>query len=214
MPAPGRRGALGFTLLELLLSLVLVSLMGLITYGLLNLVLKGARHGDAATAQLQRLRIARQIVERSLGSAVPQMLVPGEWPYFVGEAQEVRFLTPVSLQAHNPGGLYHLRLLRAVDEQGRDCLAVEEIKAVAWLKDPDKTESRHFLLKGLTFLRFTYLVGSEEYYTWHVDAQKIMPERVRIELSLADRQAHEWLIPLRVMETKVREGGGEGGEEE
>ncbi len=206
MSALRKPGALGFTLLELLLSLVLVSLMSLISYGLLNLVLKSARHGDAATAQLQQLRIARQIVERSLGSALPQMQGPGLWPYFVGESQEVRFLSPVGLEAHNPGGLYHVRLFSAVDEQGRECLAVEEIKALTWLREPDKVEARHFLLRGLTSLRFTYLAGTEEFYTWHADAQKGLPEKVRLELALTDRQTHEWLIPLRVMETREPEG--------
>lgn len=209
MPLPTRRAASGFTLLELLLALVLVSLLGLVTYGMLNLVIKGARHGDAATAQLQQLRIARHYLERSLGSALPQMQVPGVWPYFVGEAEEVRFLTPVPLQAHDPGGLYHLRFLSAVDEEGRDCLAVEEIKAVTWLKEPDKTETRHFLLRGLTALRFTYLVGAEEFSTWHADTQKILPERVRVELALADRRPHEWLIPLRVMEARKEQPGEE-----
>ncbi len=209
MTACARPRALGFTLLELLLSLVLVSLLGLVLYGMLTLVIRGARHGDAATAQLQQLRIARQYLERSLGSAVPQMQVPGPWPYFVGEAEEVKFLTPVPLQAHIPGGLYHLRFLSAVDEEGRDCLAVEEIKAVTWLQEPEKIEARHFLLRGVTSLRFTYLAGAEEFSTWHADLQKILPERVRVELALADRRPHEWLIPLRVMETKKEQPGEE-----
>jgi len=195
----------GFTLLELLLSLLLVSLLGLAAYGLLHLVIKGSRHGEAATFTLQQLRLARHYLERSLGSAVPQMEGPGEWPYFVGEARELKFLTPVPLQAHIPGGLYHLRVLTAVDEKGRDCLAVEEIKAHTWLKEPDRTETRHFLLTGLTYLRFTYLAGGEEFSTWHADQQKRLPERVRVELALADRQPHQWLIPLRLMETPESE---------
>lgn len=207
MSRASRRRARGFTLLELLLSLALVGLMGLITYGLLNLVLKGSRHSGTATHRLQQLRIARQIVERSLGSALPQMQVPGYWPYFVGEAQQVKFLTPVPLQAHNPGGLYHLRLLTAVDEQGRDCLAVEEIKAVTWLREPDKVETRQFLLRGLTFLRFTYLMGGEEFSTWYAEDRKMLPEKVRLEVALGDRQTHEWLIPIRVMETREEEEG-------
>jgi len=203
MPKPGR--AAGFTLLELLLALVLVGLLGLATYGLLHLVIRGARHGEAALATLQQLRLARHYLERSLGSALPQMQGPGEWPYFVGEAQEVKFLTPVPLQAHIPGGLYHLRVFAAVDDKGRDCLAVEEIKAVTWLQEPNRTETRHFLLTGITSLRFTYLVGREEFSTWHADTQKVLPEKVRVEVAMADRRPHQWLIPLRIMETPQTE---------
>jgi prepilin-type N-terminal cleavage/methylation domain-containing protein len=194
-------GSAGFTLLELVLALILVSLLSLVSYGTLNVCLKGARHGEAATANLQQLRVARQYLERSIGSALPRLKGRGPWPYFDGEAQELRFLTPVPLQAHQLGGIYHMRVFVAPDEQGVNGLAVEEAKGLIWLEDPQKIETRLFLVRGLSSLRLTYLAGPDEFNSWHADRQKGMPDRVRIQLSLADQKPLEWLIPIRVVET-------------
>lgn len=202
-----RKASAGFTLLELVLSLILISLLALVSYGTLNLCLRGARHGEAATANLQQLRVARQYLERSLGSALPSLQNPGPWPYFEGEPQELKFLTPVPLQAHQPGGVYHLRVLAVPDEQGVNGLAVEEIKALVWQEDPQKIETRLFLIRGLGSLRFTYLAGETEFHTWHADRQKGLPEKVRVSLSLKDQPPVEWLISLRVAETREEPGG-------
>jgi prepilin-type N-terminal cleavage/methylation domain-containing protein len=194
-------GSAGFTLLELVLALILVGLLSLVSYGTLNLCLKGARHGEAATANLQQLRVARQYLARSLGSALPRLKVQGPWPYFTGEPQELKFLTPVPLQAHQMGGIYHMRVFAAPDEHGVNGLAVEEVKGLVWLEEPQKIQTRLFLIRGLGSLRFTYLVGTEEFNSWHADRQKGMPDRVRIQVSLSDQQLLEWLIPIRVVET-------------
>jgi hypothetical protein len=119
----------------------------------------------------------------------------------MGEPQELKFLTPVPLQAHQLGGIYHLRVFAAPDEQGVNGLAVEEVKGVVWLEEPQKIQNRLFLIRGLGSLRFTYLVGTEEFNSWHADRQKGMPDRVRIQVSLSDQQLLEWLIPIRVVET-------------
>jgi prepilin-type N-terminal cleavage/methylation domain-containing protein len=200
-------GSAGFTLLELLLALILLSLLTLVSYGTLNLCLKGARHREAATADLQQLRVARQYLERSLGSALPRLAGPGEWPYFEGDVQELQFLTPVPLQAHQLGGVYHMRFLAVPDEAGVDGLAVEEVKGLVWQEDLQRIETRLFLLRGLTSLRFTYLAGAEEFHTWHAGDQKGLPEKVRLRFSLSDQKSLEWLISIRVAE--VREEAGE-----
>ena len=208
--SPG--GSAGFTLLELLLALILVSLLSLVAYGSLNLCLRGARHGEVATANLQQLRVARQYLERSIGSALPRLRGKGPWPYFDGEAQELKFLTPVPLQAHQLGGIYHMRVFVAPDEAGLNGLAVEEVKGLVWQEDPQKIETRLFLVRGLGSLRLTYLAGTNEFNSWHADRQKGMPDRVRIQLSLTDQKPLEWLIPIRVVETA--EGAEEGERED
>lgn len=207
MPPP--EGSAGFTLLELVLAMILLSLLALVSYGTLNLCLKGARHGEAATVNLQQLRVARQYLERSLGSAQPRLKSQGPWPYFEGEEQELNFLTPVPLQAHQLGGIYHMRVLAIPDEHGVNGLAVEEVKALVWQEEAGKIETRLFLLRGLASLRFTYVAGAQEFKTWHAERQKGMPDKVRVSLSLGDQKPLEWLIPIRVVETK-EEGPEEG----
>ncbi len=207
---PARAGSAGFTLLELALAMMLLALLILVSYGTLHLCLKGARHEETATANLQQLRVARQFIERSLGSALPRLKVRGSWPYFEGEMQEVKYLTPVPLRAHLPGGVYHQRLLAVPDEQGVYGLALEEVKGFVWLEDPERIETRLFLLRGVSSLRFTYLSGGEEFNTWHADRQKGLPDKVRVSLTLGREEPVEWLIPIRVVEAREAQGEERG----
>ena len=99
----------GFTLLELMIALGLTSLLSLVAYTSLSLSLKAMRHGQAAAEQVQELRVAQTILARSLSSAVSGSL--DKRHYFIGNAKEMRFFTPVPLEAYNMGGIYHWRVL-------------------------------------------------------------------------------------------------------
>ena len=227
-----RRQTGGFTLLELLLALVLISLLALVAYAGLNLSLKAVGRGQEASLQAQQLRVGLSFVERSLASAAvrPQMAVKGpmgrrtrsrsgpepgrpspplsapgtelEPAYFVGQPQEIRFYTPVPLEAHNLGGLYHWRLFLATDEQGATCLAVEQGKILNWQRDPQGVELRVFMVRNVTALRFTYGAGTEEFYTWDGARQGRLPEWVRLNITLAGQKPRDWIIPLHVTEMR------------
>ena len=101
----------GFTLLELMISLVLTGLLSLVAYTSLSLSL---RHGQVAADQVQELRVGQTILRRSLSSAVRGSLKTRL--YFIGNAREMRFFTPVPLEAYNMGGIYHWRILAGQDE--------------------------------------------------------------------------------------------------
>ena len=72
---------------------------------------------------------------------------------------EMRFFTPVPLEAYNMGGIYHWRVLAGQDESDQLVLAVEQTKNVNWFRDPEGVEVRQILLGHLTSLRFTYGQG-------------------------------------------------------
>ena len=161
-------GSAGFTLLELMIALALTGLLSLVAYTALSLSLKAMRHGQAAAEQVQELRVGQTILARSLSSAVSGSLT--NRLYFIGNAREMRFFTPVPLEAYNMGGIYHWRVLAGQDESDQLVLAVEQTKNVNWFRDPEGVEVRQILMGHLTSLRFTYGQGDEEYETW--DATK------------------------------------------
>jgi prepilin-type N-terminal cleavage/methylation domain-containing protein len=88
----------GFTLLELMIALALTGLLSLVAYTSLALSLKALRHGQTAAEHLQELRVAQTILTRSLSSAVRGSLQHQR--YFVGNAGEMRFFTPVPMEAY------------------------------------------------------------------------------------------------------------------
>jgi general secretion pathway protein J len=192
----------GFTLLELVLALALTSLLALVAYGSLSLSLKAVARGRVAVDRLQEIRVGESILGRSLSSAVVGSM--GIRIYFIGESQEIRFFTPVPLEAHTLGGIYHWRVLLGRDEAGNGVLAVEQTKNLNWYRDPEGVEVRQIILHDVSELYFTYGASGEEYQTW--DGKKVggLPDWVKVHLTLKGQQPQVWMIPIHVAEFKIR----------
>jgi prepilin-type N-terminal cleavage/methylation domain-containing protein len=184
----------GFTLLELMIALGLTSLLSLVAYTALSLSLKAMRHGQVAAEQVQELRVAQTILARSLSSAVSGSL--DKRHYFIGNAKEMRFFTPVPLEAHNMGGIYHWRVLAGTDESDQLVLAVEQVKNVNWYRDPEGVEVRHIIMGNLTSLRFTYGQGDQEYETWDAFKVRGLPKWIRVYFTQKGRAPLVWFIHL------------------
>jgi prepilin-type N-terminal cleavage/methylation domain-containing protein len=188
----------GFTLLEMMIALVLTGLLSLIAYTSLNLSLKAMRQGQSAGEQMQELRVSQTILARSLSSAACGSLDKSF--YFVGNAREMRFFTPVPLEAYNMGGMYHWRVLAGQDKSHQMVLAVEQTKNVNRERDPEGVEIRQILIGHLAALRFAYGQGDQEFETWDAAKTKSLPDWVRVYLTQKGRQPLVWLIPLYVSE--------------
>lgn len=188
--------AAGFTLLELILALALTGLLSLVVYTSLNVSIKGVQRSQVAAEQLQELRVAQTILERSLSSAVLGSL--DNRVYFTGDPGQMRFFTLVPLEAHNLGGIYHWRVLSGQDKSGRVVLAVEQAKNINWHRDPEGVEIRQILIGGLAAIHFTYGRVGKEYDTWDANDVKMLPDWVKIRLTRENHQPVELVIPFHV----------------
>ena len=88
------RPARGFTLLELLISLTLMSLVTLGVYAALSFGANAIERGESRSIENQRVRAALSLIVRKLKSAYPLMLlVDGKrLVYFFGDEEELRFV--------------------------------------------------------------------------------------------------------------------------
>ena len=88
------RSARGFTLLELLISLTLMSLVTLGVYAALSFGANAIERGESRSIENQRVRAALSLIVRKLKSAYPLMLlVDGKrLVYFFGDEEELRFV--------------------------------------------------------------------------------------------------------------------------
>jgi general secretion pathway protein J len=186
----------GFTLLEMMIALALTGLLSLVAYTSLALSLKALRHGQTAAEHLQELRVAQTILTRSLSSAVRGSLQ--QQRYFVGNAGEMRFFTPVPLEAYNLGGIYHWRVLAGQDESDQSVLAVEQTKNVNWFRDPEGVEVRQILVGHVSELRFAYGRGDQEVETWDAAENNALPDWVRVYLTPKGREPVVLFIPIHV----------------
>jgi general secretion pathway protein J len=191
--------AAGFTLLELVIALSLVSLLSLVAFVALNLSLKAVRRGQAAAENLQELRVGQSFLERSLSSATVGIKeVKEAQKYFFGEPQQIRFFTLLPLEAHSPGGIYHWQVLVGRDEAGQGVVAVEQTKGLNWVRDNEGVEIRQILLRNVTSARFFYGRDGKDYDNWDARKNGGLPQWVKIQVALGGQPPQQWLIPIHV----------------
>ncbi|MBM4284243.1 MAG: prepilin-type N-terminal cleavage/methylation domain-containing protein [Deltaproteobacteria bacterium] len=193
----------GLTLLELLVAMLLTSFLALVAYTSLSLSLRASAKGQAEAEVSQELRVGQAFLERSLISAAPRLHGYKAFrPYFLGQSQELRFLTTTPLEAHSPAGIYHFRAFVGQDQRGRPCLAVEQTAGMAWLRNPEEVEIRQILIRNLADLKFTYGRAGKTHEAWDGSRQNRLPDWVEVTVAMSGREPQVWLIPLRVAETQ------------
>ncbi|TVQ88207.1 MAG: prepilin-type N-terminal cleavage/methylation domain-containing protein [Chromatiaceae bacterium] len=108
---PPRTRAAGFTLAELLIALVLISIITLLLFSALRLGGRAWEAVDQATERVADLRTAHQVIANLLRELRPES-VPFEdfeRPVFSGEREQLEWVAPLSDHVGLPG-LYVLRL--------------------------------------------------------------------------------------------------------
>jgi len=88
----------GFTFLEVIISLTIMSLVAVITYGALRLGVQAAERGEERREENQRMRAALSFIRRQLKSAYPYPIQnQGEsFIYFIGGKEGVSFISSAS----------------------------------------------------------------------------------------------------------------------
>jgi general secretion pathway protein J len=128
---PALSSSRGFTLLELLIALALVSLIALLLFSGLRLGTRTWEGVEAAADRTAELRVARNFLERELRQARPIELTFDAQRRFVfaGEEESLEFVAPLSEHVGIPG-LYVLRLTLQEGEQ-------RQLVLTRWLLNPD-----------------------------------------------------------------------------
>ena len=91
--------AAGFTLVELLLALTLMSMLLALAYGGLRAATRATDRGQTVLEDGSRIRMAHQFVHRQLNQLLPLAFAGSrdgsERTVFVGEAQRIRYVAPM-----------------------------------------------------------------------------------------------------------------------
>ncbi|MGD8580830.1 MAG: prepilin-type N-terminal cleavage/methylation domain-containing protein, partial [Lysobacterales bacterium] len=94
-----RRAARGFTLVEILLALTLLSMLMALAYGGLRAATRAADKGQTVLQDSGRIRMAHQFVHKQLNQMLPLVFAENddqtERTVFVGEPQRIRFVAPM-----------------------------------------------------------------------------------------------------------------------
>ncbi|MEP6897982.1 MAG: prepilin-type N-terminal cleavage/methylation domain-containing protein [Rhodanobacter sp.] len=194
----------GFTLLEVLASLVLLALLLLGVYSGIRTASHSVRSGAAAVERIDQLRSAQDFLRRELAQSLIQPISHndhGEDIYFAGSAREMRYVAPLPGYLGKLGP--QLQRLRLVDD-GHGELQLELSLAVL---PPDGQPPRPL---GDPQVLFDHIRDGSFKYSG-VDTQghplpwaavwadgRLLPQLVSIDLQA--NGTHDWptlLVPLR-----------------
>lgn len=212
----------GFTLLELLIGLSLISLIMLLLFSGLRL---GTRTWDGVEQRVRLTedqRLARGFIRRALLQS--QKVI---WPFernryalFFGNQEQVDFVSPLSGYV-GYGGLYLMRLSLVRGQEGKNLvlqrwLLHEDVlegtgRVPAWrpmegdgaievpFDDPDGLYGTNLLLEGVTSLELAYfgIPRGKREPEWldEWEKQGIMPMLIRLRLE-GDEEWPELIVPL------------------
>lgn len=216
----------GFTLLELLLSITILSLILGAIYGTLNMGSRAWEKGERDIDKLQRMRVIMDLLSREIKSTFPYVVTPSErdthkkFYAFEGKRDSISFVSTVPLR----GGKKGLSWLSFWVEEGkglvvveRDALRTDIFKERNFI-DRDEME----VLDGhVTRMRFEYYElkrGKEEgegewKERWDAEKKGNLPHAVKIELTFEEEGRgeeeveeiyRELIVPLMIFNKKIR----------
>ena len=201
-PAHGTIGGMrGFTLMELLVSLVLFGILLAAVFGGLRL---GTRVWEASTERVEEggrvlavHRFLRQRLEEALpiidnGSALDQGGALDQ-PVFSGQAGQLRLAS--SMPSSLGEGIFLLEL-ELQGAAGNDGLGDLILRWRPWPLDPAVDASERVILDGIAGMTIGYFGARdrERAAAWHDrwQDQADLPDIVRVDLSFSDGDRRDW----------------------
>nr|WP_242519054.1 prepilin-type N-terminal cleavage/methylation domain-containing protein [Thiorhodovibrio winogradskyi] len=123
----------GFTLVELLIALFMLSIITLLLFSGLRLGSRAWEGVETFSERVADIRLARVFIERSLRQTrdLSVQLDARKWTIFAGETDRLEWVAPLSARASVPG-LYILRLTLQDNESGG-----KRLMLTRWLLHPD-----------------------------------------------------------------------------
>ena len=219
MKGSTQRRAGGFTLIEVLLAITLVSLIMAMAYGGFRASISATASGEVLIEETNRLRITHQFVRTQLSQALSLVIEQDEREdepiRFAGDRQRIRFVAPMPGYL-SYGGAYVQQFSLERGRQGYDLLfqfALLNGYLPGDLEDSDPV----VLLEGLRGGGFFFLAPDEEDQQpvwsdfWETPA--LLPQAIGLTLDLDRDNGLVWpelVTPVRV-DPAGRVGSGRPG---
>jgi type II secretory pathway pseudopilin PulG len=166
-------GGAGFTLLETVVSITILAAMAAFLVVSFRLAGSSIERGEAATREMARLRAGIGVFERSIRSADPTAVPAGDgdFPYFLGEHEKIRFLSSSSVYAAAGGGGRLICFSGVAGGEGRTGISVADASPlrVEGAESWNGTENSRMLLPGATEVAFSFSPGPTDEGKWEWD---------------------------------------------
>jgi len=206
----------GFTLVELLLAITLMSMLLGLAYGGLRTAARSAERGEVMLAAGGEMRAAHQFIRRQLNQLLPLPYavdndVAGTRVLFEGSATRIQFVAPMPGYLGSGGPQVQVLEL-AQDNEGR---VLQFSHALLQGFEQERLSDRDpvILLEGVESADFEFLGKDEngELTNWSAswDQQGMLPVAVRLNIEYGEQARLQW--PELVAGVKVDEEAVTGG---
>lgn len=192
--------ARGFTLVELLLTILLLAMLVAGAWAGITTVTKAARSGETQIDRTNRVRVAQELIRRQIRNALavpyPVDKSTGETRTFEGDADVMRFVAPMPGYLSR-GGAYLQTLELRAGRGGRELVFSHELLNGY---DPDQSREAErepvVLIEGIRSARFEYrgLDETGKLGDWEDewDEPGAQPVLVRLKFDMDERSGYVW----------------------
>jgi len=205
--------SLGFTLIEVIVTLTILGFVVLMVSGTFRLGLSSWEKGDSMKEDYQKVRMISQLVPRQLKSLVPYKIrtekAEGNYLAFDGKAQSLRFVSAVPIKAKRPEGFVYVvyQFKDDGDKKGRLVLYEQRALNRDFFEDDLKEDSAVTLFGGISQVRFEYYSEADKEKSrteewveeWNAKEKKELPKAVRMTVIYWNERGKEEAFPITVL---------------
>lgn len=155
--------AVGFTLVEVMVTLTILGFILLMIFGAFRLGLSAWERGDSTKEEYQKVRILSQMISQQIKSIVPYKIktkkAGGDYLAFEGKKRSLRFVSALPLKARGAEGFVYVvyEFKEGRGEKGGTLVLYEQrVLNRDFFEDEVKEESGISLLEGVTDIQFEY----------------------------------------------------------
>ena len=203
----------GFTLIEVVVTLTILSFILLIIFGAFRLGLSAWERGEWIKEEYQKVRIVTQLISRQIKSIVPFKIktekAEGDYLAFEGKPKSIKFVSTLSLKTTQPEGfVYSIYEFKEGGEEGGRLILYEQkaLNKDFFEKEPNQ-ELAVTLFEGISDVRFEYYQGEDPakdrkegwVEEWNTKEEKVLPRALKMTIT----------YPAHWEASKNREEGGE-----
>ncbi|MGA9572674.1 MAG: prepilin-type N-terminal cleavage/methylation domain-containing protein [Lysobacterales bacterium] len=214
-----KRSTAGFTLVELLLAITLMSILLALTYSGLHAATRSSQHGEEILAASGELRAAHQFIRRQLNQMLPLSFAVTDDAeairiVFEGDARRIEYVAP--MPGYLGAGGPQVQLLEVVNgDNGELVLQLSHALLQGFTDDRLSERDPVILLEGVSSAGFEFLGRDEEgeltgwSTTW--DQLDKLPVAVRLDVEFSEGLNLRWpdlAAGVRVDEQALQGLGG------
>jgi general secretion pathway protein J len=199
--------ASGFTLLELVITITILSLILLVIAGALRLAASSWERGEEKAERYQKGRAVFSLLSQQLKSAYPYKIkakkAEPDFLAFQGASDSLRFVSSFSLKSKRPEGLVFVTYKIEEGKSSEKILKVCEQRVLNkdFMEETPKDDEFLSFIDGLSDIKFEYYKESEDEETagewveaWDGKDETELPRQIRVNLTWKEKRGESEIV--------------------